>query len=238
MNRSKKSRERILETAERLFALNGFHRTTITQLTSEAKVNIAAVNYHFGSKRVLIEQIIERRLPLISQRCLEELRKIRKTTIQECCQPDIEDVLRAFIEPALTGNGTIQNSAYFLLIASRGFYNPDDTIRNIFARHVKDNFQLCLELMRDVLPDLPERILLWRIHFAIGSLSHAMHLCGFQLPTPDISPPMESMEFVVNQLLSFVTCGMKAPCQGKNEMMPDYGDPILGRLNTMGENNE
>ncbi|WP_459904115.1 TetR/AcrR family transcriptional regulator, partial [Desulfosarcina cetonica] len=48
------SRERILEAAERLFALNGFECTTIAQLTCEAKVNLASVNYHFGSKRALI----------------------------------------------------------------------------------------------------------------------------------------------------------------------------------------
>lgn len=58
------SRERILEAAERLFALNGFQCTTISQLACEAKGNLAAVNYYFGSKRALIERVVERRLPL------------------------------------------------------------------------------------------------------------------------------------------------------------------------------
>ena len=221
------SRERILEAAERLFAFNGFQCTTIAQLTSEAKVNLAAVNYHFGSKRALIEQVIERRLPLISQRCMEELREIRKTTIQKACQPDIKEVLRAFIQPALTLNGTTQNGGYFLLIAGRAFYYPDDTIRNLFARHLKPNFQLFLELMRDVLPNVSERVLLWRIHFIMGSLAHAMYLFGFQLRTPEIFPPAENVEYVVNQLLSFLTCGMRAPFQTGNKATSEFGDQTL-----------
>ena len=209
------SKGRILEAAERLFALKGFKDTTIAQLACEAKVNLAAVNYYFGSKRSLIERIIESRLQLISRQCLEELRKIRKTTIQNARQPNIKDVLRAFIKPALTVNGTIQNNGYFLLIACRCFYSPDETIRNIFNHHVKDSFYLCLELMRDVLPDIPERVLLWRIHFVIGSLIHAIYLCSFQSPKPDILPAIENVEYVMSQLLSFLTCGIKAPCQGE-----------------------
>lgn len=221
------SRERILEAAERLFALNGFQCTSIAQLTCEAKVNQAAVNYHFGSKRALIERVVERRLPLISQQCMEELRKIKKTTVQQARQPDIKEVLRAFIQPALTSGGTIQTGGYFLLIAGRAFYYSDDTIRNLFARHLKPNVQLFLELMRNACPNVSERVLLWRIHFAMGSLAHAMYLCGFQLRRPEIFPPIENVEYVVNQLLSFLTCGMKAPFQTENEATSEFGDQTL-----------
>ena len=224
------SRERILEVAERLFAFNGYKDTTIAQLACEAKVNLAAVNYHFGSKRALIEQVIERHLPLIRQRCLEELQRIRKIAIQHACQPDIKDILRAFIEPALDVKGKVQNNIYFLLIVCRCFYSHDDTIRNIFTRHVADTFQLCLELMRDALPNMPERALLWRINFAMGSLSHAMHLCGCQFPSTDIFPAIEDVKYVVTQLLSFLTCGIKAPCHEEDDIMPDVCNPVFAQL--------
>jgi AcrR family transcriptional regulator len=241
MNKKKNrfdTKTHILNVAEGLFALNGFQRTTIEQLACEAKVNLAAVNYHFGSKRALVERVIKRRLPRISQLSMEELQKIRKTTIQKACQPDIKEVLRAFIEPALTLNETIQNGRSFLLIASRGLYESDDTIRDIFTRHLKPNFQLFLELMRDALPNVSERVLLWRIHFTIGSLTHTMHLCGFQSTAPDIFPPIENAKYVVNQLLSFLACGMNATCPGENEMMPSLATRQLGRLMEMGGYND
>ncbi|WP_054700157.1 hypothetical protein [Desulfosarcina cetonica] len=124
-------------------------------------------------------------------------------------------------------NGTIQNGGYFLLIAGRAFYCPDDTVRKLFARHLKPNFELFLELMRDALPDVSERVLLWRIHFTIGSLAHAMHLCGFQLPIPaEIFPPIENAEYMADQLLSFLTCGMRAPCQAGIKATPEFGGQV------------
>ncbi len=57
------ARERIIETAENLFAENGFDSTTLRELTEEAKVNLASVNYHFGSKEGLSRELMERRIP-------------------------------------------------------------------------------------------------------------------------------------------------------------------------------
>lgn len=56
------TKQRILEAAEDLFARHGFTGTSLRQVTSAAKVNLAAVNYHFGSKDHLIEEVLRRRL--------------------------------------------------------------------------------------------------------------------------------------------------------------------------------
>ena len=46
------TKTRILDGAEQLFAREGFHNTSLRTLTSLASVNLASVNYHFGSKAV------------------------------------------------------------------------------------------------------------------------------------------------------------------------------------------
>ena len=67
------TKERILNVAERFFADRGFPATSLRDLTSEASVNIASVNYHFGSKEALLAAVLERRLRPVNARRLELL---------------------------------------------------------------------------------------------------------------------------------------------------------------------
>ena len=58
----------IVRAAEVLFAENGFAETTVRQITAKAGVNLAAVNYHFGSKKGLVQAVAEKFLgPLCEQ---------------------------------------------------------------------------------------------------------------------------------------------------------------------------
>ena len=54
--------QRILDAAEVLFAQKGFAETSLRAITSRAGVNLAAVNYHFGSKEALVQAVFERYL--------------------------------------------------------------------------------------------------------------------------------------------------------------------------------
>ena len=60
--------ERILDAAEALFAERGFAETSLRMITSRADVNLAAVNYHFGSKNVLIQAVFARFLDPLAER--------------------------------------------------------------------------------------------------------------------------------------------------------------------------
>jgi len=53
------TRELILNAAGRIFAENGFHATTVRQITREAGVNLAAVNYHFHDKQELYVNVLK-----------------------------------------------------------------------------------------------------------------------------------------------------------------------------------
>src|SRR6201996_8870198 len=90
------TKERILGAAEVLFARHGFDGASLRQLTAAAGVNLAAVNYHFGSKDRLVEEVFRRRLDELNSRRLKALSRISGN-------PDttLEDVLSAFIKPAL-----------------------------------------------------------------------------------------------------------------------------------------
>ena len=63
------TKTKILNAAEKLFGVNGFHGTSLRDITAEAQVNLAAVNYHFQSKESLMDALIERRIePINSKR--------------------------------------------------------------------------------------------------------------------------------------------------------------------------
>jgi AcrR family transcriptional regulator len=205
------TKTRILDAAEILFAENGFRETSIHRLARKAHVNQAAVNYHFGSKDALVEKVIERRLSMISRRRMEKLQQIKTSAQQQGSRPDVQALLRAYIEPALTLMEKTSGERYFLLIVGRALAEPDEAIRNIFLRQFEPSFLLLAELMQRALPNLSDSVLRWRLHFAIGSLAHVMRLCGSQWPVEDLAPRAHDTETVLKLLITFLTEGMAAP---------------------------
>src|SRR5210317_643955 len=93
------TKKRILDTAEKLFAQKGFHATSLRMITREADVNLAAVNYHFGSKEELIKAVIERRMLPLNRLRIEKLLNVKKCAEEEERLPEVKEVLMAFIEP-------------------------------------------------------------------------------------------------------------------------------------------
>src|SRR5581483_10822770 len=92
------TRERILDTAERLFAENGYSGTSLRAIIHHAGVNLAAVHYHFKSKEALLEAVVLRR---------SEPANAERTRLLDECEwragdgpPDLEELIRAFILPA------------------------------------------------------------------------------------------------------------------------------------------
>src|ERR1700686_696793 len=88
------TKTRILNAAEKLFGLNGFDATSLRDITAEAQVNLAAVNYHFQSKESLIDAIIERRLEPVNRLRIEMLDAAGPT-------PTVEQIVDAFLSPLL-----------------------------------------------------------------------------------------------------------------------------------------
>src|SRR5947199_6693744 len=91
------TRTRILDAAEELFMQHGFEGTSMRLLTAKAGVNLAAVNYHFGSKDALIEAVFHRRLDPMNVARVAELENLEASD----AAPSAETIIRAFITPGL-----------------------------------------------------------------------------------------------------------------------------------------
>ncbi|MDH4322200.1 MAG: CerR family C-terminal domain-containing protein [Desulfobulbaceae bacterium] len=207
----KETKTRLLDAAEHLFAENGYHGTSLRMITTAAGANLAAVNYHFGSKEALIEAVIERRLLPLNRLRTERLQALLADADNRAAAPDLRQTLAAFIEPTLSFRHAGPGNRDFIALIARAMADPNDTARNIFISRVLPVFKLWHQCLSQALPQLDAKTLSWRLHFAIGALSHIMHNLD-KLPPADAMPPAaDSAREITEMLLSFLCPGMEAP---------------------------
>ncbi len=201
MKDSVSTKDRILGAAEVLFAQRGFDGASLRQLTAAAGVNLAAVNYHFGSKEKLVEQVFRRRLDALNTRRMDALGQI-----EGCADTTIEDVLAAYIRPALELSHD-DSGALFMRVLARAFAEHDDRLRQFLSEnygHVMRQFTA--EFAR-LLPQLAKRELYWRIDLVTGALTHAMSGFGMIQRPKDVSERAHR-EQTAQHLIRFAVAGL------------------------------
>ncbi len=204
------TKQHILDAAESLFAMKGFRGTSMREITGRAKVNLAAVNYHFGSKKTLLEEVIKRRILPLNQIRRKRLEEVRENARAKGKRPDIKAVLTAFIEPTITFRESEPGGKDFVTFIGRSFADPDDTVRKVFVRFIKPMAHLLLETVSEALPDQPRELVFWRIHFTMGALFHTMHICGnINMEPLNINTDLDAHS-LIELIIPYVTAGMKA----------------------------
>ncbi len=204
------TKQRILDAAEYLFAQDGYRGTSLRAITTRAEVNLAGVNYHFGSKKVLVEEVIKRRILPLNQIRKERLEEVRVYALQKNEKPGIRAVLAAFIEPTLFFKEENPGAEHFFTFIGRSFTDPDDTVRDVFLSYIKPLFKLLFDISCEALPEYPKDLVFWRLHYTLGALFHTLHICG------NIRHEFEHMEMktdaqsIIDLIIPYVTAGMKA----------------------------
>jgi AcrR family transcriptional regulator len=207
----KNTKQCILDAAERLFALHGYHNTSLRKITGEADVNLAAVNYHFGSKEALLKAIFEYHLTPLNQTRQENLKAVHEQALRQGKIPQVADIIRAFIEPTLRYRDSKNGTNYFIALVGRAMAETDDTVRNLFLHQVKPLGIQLFEILAEALPDLQPERLYWRLQFTVGVISHVMRINGkFQMVPENIHPEHDA-DSLIEQLVPFLTAGLEAP---------------------------
>ena len=159
------TRSAILSAAERLYAARGFADVTMRDIVALADVNLAAVNYHFGSKDELIAELFVTR-GLVTNR--ERLNELKAAEEVGGGRADIVAIFTALVGPPLRGclgpEKQRSDAARFMIRASIEAVPP---IRKIKNREV-DHLRRFAAAMRRTLPDHDEADLYWGIHFALA----------------------------------------------------------------------
>ena len=198
------TKERILNAAERLFAERGFAETSLREVTSRADVNLAAVNYHFGSKSNLVNEVFRRRLDDLSERRIKALKAAETEH-----SGSVEHVLAAFIEPALALNLDRHGGSAFVRVIARAYAEKDDGLRKFLSDnygHVMREFARAVSVC---LPALSREQLYWRLDFLAGALTYAMADFGQIKRQGNVSEKAHS-ERAAAELVRFATNGLRA----------------------------
>jgi AcrR family transcriptional regulator len=203
------TKTRILDAAENLFAAKGFHNTSLREITKEAGVNLAAVNYHFGSKESLFEEVFKRHFLPVNRIRLARLEDIRDNATRDRSRPAARDVLQAFIAPVLHFRETEPGAAAFVTLVIRTMSEHDDRLRDILMGYFRPTFLLCLDILCEALPHIPKGILFWRLQFSIGTMSHTLHMLDQSRMFPEGVVPVYDVESMTEMIVSFVTAGME-----------------------------
>ncbi len=208
----KNTKQRLLDAAEHLFAAKGYPNTSLRDITSTAKANLAGVNYHFGSKDKLLIAVMERRIGPVNQKRLRMLEEIRQAAMANGRPPGTKSVLRAFIEPTFDIFESGQSGKDFVGIISQAHIDPDDTIRKRFMALVHPMVEQFLSVLYEAIPDLPKETVFTRFMMALGAMGHTLlylgktqtlSILGDEMPfTPDIRT-------IAEELITFAANGME-----------------------------
>lgn len=207
---SSDTKETILNTAEKLFAEKGYYNTSTRELTTIAKVNLSAINYHFGSKEKLFEAVITRRLIPINEKRMEMLNKI--TALSEKEKPDTRAVFNAFFEPVWELMVEDENAKYFLMIIGTIMQDADTRLRKKFISIMKPVGLDFFEQICKALPELEKNEIFMRVQLSMGAFFHSIRMMFSSNDKDDLN---HNFHFILpdkddyyRQIIDYITKGM------------------------------
>jgi len=204
------TKERILDAAEALFADRGFSATSMRNITSQAGVNLAAANYHFGSKDLLIQAVFARRLLPINLERIERLDQLESAA--NAAGPTAAQIVEAFIGPPLRmGRDAKRGGPVFWRLLGHAMNQPKDQIRTLLAGQFREVLHRFIAAVKRVRPDLPEREIPWRLLFIAGAMAHTMVMADEVNRLYGASDRTSDAEQMIARLVPFLAAGLNSP---------------------------
>lgn len=201
-----KTKERLLDSAEELFAVKGLKNASVRDITGAAEVHLASVNYHFRSKDGLIRAVLERRIEPLNR---ERLRLLDGFTKKFGNNPvPVEYALYALLTPCIK---MYFDRPHFLRVAGQIVSAPDDEVYKIFLQRFEDVFPRFKDAFTVALPHIEEEEIMWRMHFLMGAMIHTWtNPSGLERLSGGVCR-LSDEEETINKLISFCAAGLRAP---------------------------
>lgn len=212
------TKARILDATEKLFVEVGYEATSLRQVTSRAIVNLAAVNYHFRSKDIMMHAVLSRRLDPLNA---------RRLALLDACEARwpgnsirCEHVMGALFVPALQmAREPAVGGPSFLRLLGRVYSDTSPFIQQYLLEHYAPVYDRFFDAFARAIPALPRRELGWRLQFALKALAGV--LAGDELanllPAFTQGKPMSDAH-VLAQLTAMVEAAMTVAQPGADEL--------------------
>ena len=205
------TKTRILDAAEGLFMEHGFEATSLRSLTAAASVNLAAVNYHFGTKEELFQAVLTRRLDPMNQERIDLLERLERDAAGKAMS--CEKILFAMLIPALRlARDETRGGKNFLRLLGRAYADPAPFIRHFLSAQYAEMIGRYKEAFLKALPHLSRQELTWRLHFVMGALSYTLAgTDAVKLFAQMTAAEKYDDELLLQRLAPFLVAGLKAP---------------------------
>lgn len=204
------TKNRILDAAEVLFAERGFADTSLRLITSEADVNLASVNYHFGSKKELIQAVLDRYLSLFMPDLDTRLR-----VLLEQDQLTLLQLFESFVEPLMKLAVVRANGpAIFMQLLGRGYIDSQGHLRRFITAHYGPILQRITQAISKANPALSPADLFWRLHFTLGTVVFTMASADAlrDIALADFGQQLD-IEGLVRNVIPYLASGVGAPVE-------------------------
>jgi len=203
------TKDRILDSAEQLFADQGFAATSLRQITTEANVNLAAVNYHFKSKESLLSAVIERTFAPINRRRMELLDELEASSKTD--RPDLEAAVRAFVRPAFEArSANAESMRHFPRLMARIMAEPGDWAAPVMLPALQAVSNRFMPIFQRAMGVEKRTTVLWGAQFSIGCMTRCLIAPEFIQAITGENQAQESMEQMLDRVVCFIVGGMQA----------------------------
>lgn len=205
------TRTHILDTAERLFAARGIDAVGIRALVDEAKVNLAAVHYHFGNREELVRAVIKRRvLPMNAER----LRRLDEVEAAAAGSPQLPDILRAFVAPVFE---LVDEHPHLGWLLAHIDVTPDEKLRIFFySLFVELVWRYGAALRKAAPSELGDREGWTRVQFTWGAMLFTMAKRTDREVTASGQIEPLPVSRLIDEWVAFCTAGLTCPSPGSS----------------------
>ena len=201
------TKAQVLAAAERLFALHGFQNVSVRDITAEAGVNLASVNYHFGSKDALLFEIFRRRTAELNR---ERARMLHEADDRHGGKPPVREILQALFEPPMRWSKPDSERRISVQFIIRARSEGTEAMREVLRTDVSHLRRFADALMA-ARPELAPEDVYWRLHFCLGMVHNNRFAEFDRLHTLSDGLTRESdTDALLRRMLDFAEAGFLA----------------------------
>lgn len=211
---------RLVEAAERLFAENGFEVVSVRDITQAAGGNVAAVNYHFGSRDGLVEVVMTRYITPVNEERLARLDAAEQKWADQAVP--IEEVVDAFVRPLITQveKSELSEQLFYRLVG-RIFGSHGNAIPAGIEAQISVLIGRFTQALGRSLPTLAQEDLVWRMHFVVGAMIHMLTHGESLMRLSHGTAGTPTMEATLERFLRFAVAGLR------HGVMSQQADPAV-----------
>ncbi len=209
---SEQTRERLLKSAERLFARRGYARTSVREITRDASCNVAAVNYYFNGKKSLYREMFLRRMTAMREQRIARISRVMEESRQGIT---LDTVLKAFAEAFLEPLVDESCGRALLELITRELLEPQMPVDFMLSEMILPLQETLANAIETTDPGVPSKTIRLCIQSFIAQLIHFVRIRRLAQVGENVQPFVFSLPELIDHIVRFTAAGITAGAAGR-----------------------